>query len=115
MVAVAVAVAVPMLDSGKQDVRPSGGVEQKNVTARPDQSPPRDVIAAGRVALAAYYTSRNVERSADRAVSERTYRLLNPETKKYAKDDRWSYVAVAPGLETAAVLEGDLPVRRIGL
>ncbi|MFI7014962.1 WD40 repeat domain-containing protein [Streptomyces sp. NPDC050164] len=112
---VAVAVAVPMLDSGKQDVRPSGGVEQTSVTARPDQSPPRDVIAADRVALAAYYTSRNVERSADRAVSERTYWLLNPKTKKYEKADRWSYVAVAPGLVTAAVLERDLPVRRIGL
>ncbi|MER7401449.1 WD40 repeat domain-containing protein [Streptomyces sp. NPDC000070] len=112
---VAVAVAVPMLDTGKQDVRPSGGVEQTSVTARPEQSPPRDVIAAGRVALAAYYTSRNVERSADRAVSQRTYWLLNPETKKYEKADRWSYVAAAPGLETAAVLERDLPVWRIGL
>jgi hypothetical protein len=112
---VAVAVAVPMLDSGKQDVRPSGGVEQTSVTAHPDQSPPRDLIAAGRVALAAYYTFRNVEQSADHAVSERTYWLLNPETKKYEKADRWSYVAVAPGLKTAAVLERDLPVSRIGL
>ncbi|MEU6684855.1 WD40 repeat domain-containing protein [Streptomyces sp. NPDC046832] len=112
---VAVAVAVPTLDSGKQDVRPSGGVERTGIIAHPDQSPPRDLIAAGRVALAAYYTTRNVERSADRAVAERTYWLLNPATKKYAKDDRWSYVAVAPGLRTAAVLERDLPVPRIGL
>ncbi|MGK5695941.1 WD40 repeat domain-containing protein [Streptomyces sp. URMC 128] len=112
---VAVAVAVPMLDSGKHDVRPSGGVEQTSVIPRPDQSPPRDLIAAGRVALAAYYTFRNVEQSADRAVSERTYWLLNPKTNKYVKDDRWSYVAVAPGMRTAAVLERDLPVPRIGL
>ncbi|MFF6950726.1 WD40 repeat domain-containing protein [Streptomyces iakyrus] len=112
---ITVAVAVPRLDSGKQDVRPSGGIEQTGITAHPDQSPPRDMIAAGRVALAAYFTTRNVEQSADRAVSQRTYWLLNPETKKYAKDDRWSYVAVAPGLRTAAVLERDLPVPRIGL
>ena len=112
---IAVAVAVPLLDSGTQDVRPSGGVRQTSVTPHPDQSPPRDMIAAGRVALAAYYTTRTVEQSADRAVSERMYWLLNPGTKKYAEDDRWSYVAVAPGMRTAAVLERNLPVPRIGL
>ncbi|MEV0243769.1 WD40 repeat domain-containing protein [Streptomyces sp. NPDC050674] len=112
---IAVAVAVPGLDSGERDARPSGGIEQTAITPRPDQSPPRDIIAAGRVALAAYYTTRTVEQSADRAVSERTYWLLDPGTKKYAKDDRWSYVAIAPGLRTAAVLERNLPVPRIGL
>ncbi|MEU0383950.1 WD40 repeat domain-containing protein [Streptomyces chartreusis] len=112
---VAVAVAVPVLDSGKQDVRPSGGVEQTGITAHPDQSPPRDLIAAGRVALAAYFTRSIVEQSADRAVSKRTYWLLNPRTNTYVKDDRWSYVAVAPGMTTAAVLERDLPVPRVGL
>ena len=112
---IAVAVAVPLLDSGTQDVRPSGGVRQTSLTPHPDQSPPRDMIAAGRVALAAYYTTRTVEQSADRAVSERMYWLLNPGTKKYAEDDRWSYVAVAPGMRTAAVLERNLPVPRIGL
>ncbi|MFF7738432.1 WD40 repeat domain-containing protein [Streptomyces sp. NPDC007984] len=112
---IAVAVAVPVLDSGTRDVRPSGGVRQTSVTPHPDQSPPRDLIVAGRVALAAYYTTRTVEQSADRAVSERTYWLLNPGTKKYVQDDRWSYVAVAPGMRTAAVLERDLPVPRIGL
>ncbi len=112
---ITVSVAVPRLDSGKQDVRPSGGIEQTGITAHPDQSPPRDMIAAGRVALAAYFTTKNVVQSADRAVSQRTYWLLNPRTKKYAQDDRWSYVAVAPGMTTAAVLERDLPVPRIGL
>ncbi|MFD5131460.1 WD40 repeat domain-containing protein [Streptomyces olindensis] len=112
---IAVAVAVPVLDSGKEDVRPSGGVEQNGITAHPDQSPPRDMIVAGRVALAAYFTRATVEQSADRAVSQRTYWLLNPRTKKYVKDERWSYVAVAPGTTTAAVLERDLPVPRIGL
>ncbi|MFJ4815192.1 WD40 repeat domain-containing protein [Streptomyces sp. NPDC088801] len=112
---IAVVVAVPVLDSGKQDVRPSGRAEQTDITPHPDQSPPRDMIAAGRVALAAYFTTKNVEQSADRAVEQRTYWLLNPKTKKYAKDDRWSYVAVAPEMTTAAVLERNLPVPRIGL
>ncbi|MDG9715152.1 WD40 repeat domain-containing protein [Streptomyces sp. DH24] len=114
---VAVAVAVPLLDSGKDDVRPAGVVEPDGIGAHPDQSPPRDMIAAGRVALAAYWTARTVPRAgdADTAVFERTYRLLDPRTGTYEKDSRWSRVAVAPGLRTAAVLERDLPVRRIGL
>ena len=53
---VAVAVAVPLLDSGKDDVRPASEMNQSDIIAHPDQSPPRDLIAAGDVALAAYYT-----------------------------------------------------------
>ncbi|MEU9355889.1 WD40 repeat domain-containing protein [Streptomyces griseoloalbus] len=112
---IAVAVGVPALDSGGEGARPSGGVEQDETIARTDQSPPRDLLAAGNVALAAYFTTDKVRLSADRMVSERTYWLLDPRTKKYEKDDRWSFVAVAPGLRTAAVLERELPADRVGL
>ncbi|MFD3589023.1 WD40 repeat domain-containing protein [Streptomyces sp. NPDC058683] len=112
---VAVAVAVPLLDSGKRDVRPSGVVQRDGITGHPDQSPPRDLIAAGQAALAAYYTWRTVPQTDDRGIGVRTYRLLDPGTGRYVKDSRWSFVAVAPGLRTAAVLEQTLPVRRIGL
>ncbi|MFH0179563.1 WD40 repeat domain-containing protein [Streptomyces cacaoi] len=113
---VAVAVVVPRLDSGgTTDVRPADVTEPTRITAHPDQSPPRDLIAAGRTALAAYYATTVVPQSADRAVSTRTYWLLNPTTQKYVKTTKWSWVAVAPGLRTAAVLEQNLPVRRIGL
>ncbi|GAB7107577.1 hypothetical protein JCM4814A_58910 [Streptomyces phaeofaciens JCM 4814] len=113
---VAVAVAVPALESGgTTDVRPADVTPPNRISAHPDQSPPRDLIAAGRTALAAYYATTVVPRSADRAVSTRTYWLLNPTTKKYVKTTKWSWVAVAPGLRTAAVLEQELPVRRIGL
>ncbi len=112
---VAVAVGVPLLDSGKDDVRPAGVVQQGGIHAHPDQSPPRDLIAAGDAVLAAYYTADNVVKSDTRAVFERTYSLLDPDTGRYEKDTRWSYVAVAPGLKTAAVLERELPARRIGL
>ncbi|MGW4439251.1 WD40 repeat domain-containing protein [Streptomyces sp. NPDC004596] len=113
---VAVAVGVPLLDEGgKHDVRPAGVLNSGDVKAHPDQSPPRDLIAAGRSTLAAYYTTGIVRRSADRAVGLRTYWLLNPGTGRYEKDTRWSYVAVAPGLRTAAVLERTLPAARIGL
>ncbi|MFE3162324.1 WD40 repeat domain-containing protein [Streptomyces sp. NPDC059224] len=112
---VAVAVAVPLLDSGKSDVRPSGAVQRDGITGHPDQSPPREFIAAGRTALAAYYTWRTVPLTDDKGVGVRTYRLLDQATGTYVKDPRWAFVAVAPGLRTAAVLEQTLPVRRIGL
>jgi len=115
--AVAVAVAVPLLDSGKEDVRPSGGivVEKKDTKAHPDQSPPREEISVGGTTLAGYYLPETVETSSDTAVYQRTYHLLDPKTGKYAKAADWSWVAVAPGMKTAAVLERDLPVSRIGL
>ncbi|MGW5654518.1 WD40 repeat domain-containing protein [Streptomyces humi] len=116
---VAVAVAVPVLDSGRNDVRPSGVVGRNGIAGHPDQSPPRELIAAGQTALAAYYTWRTVPRTEKqtekKGSSERTYWLLDPGTGTYVKDSRWSVVAVAPGLRTAAVLERHLPVSRIGL
>lgn len=112
---VGIAVAVPLLDSGKEDVRPANVLDQDGVHAHPEQTPPRDVIGAGDAVLAAYYTSRIRPSTEKRAVSERTYWLLDAETGKYEKDARWSFVAVAPGIRTAAVLERKLPARRIGL
>ena len=57
---VAVGVAVPLLDGGKDDVRPAGVLEKDGINAHPDQSPPRDMIAAGDSVLAAYYITRAV-------------------------------------------------------
>lgn len=51
----------------------------------------------------------------DRAVAVRTYRLLDQKTGKYVKTTKWSFIDVAPGMRTAAVLEKDLPAKRIGL
>ncbi|MFD9392805.1 WD40 repeat domain-containing protein [Streptomyces sp. NPDC060000] len=113
---VSMAVVVPGLDSGgTTDVRPADVTEPSRIIAHPDQSPPRDLIAAGRTVLAAYYTTTVVPRTTERGVSTRTYWLLDPATRKYVKTTKWSWVAVAPGLRTAAVLEQNLPVRRIGL
>ncbi|MFI5682791.1 YncE family protein [Streptomyces sp. NPDC051636] len=112
---VAVAVGVPLLDSGGgRDVRPAH-VTDGRVVAHPDQSPPRRLISAGGTTLAAYYIQKTVEKSADEAVSVRTYWLLDHKTGKYVKTTKWSYVAVAPGMKTAAVLEQNLPASRIGL
>ncbi|WP_433918406.1 WD40 repeat domain-containing protein [Streptomyces canus] len=115
---VAVGVGVPLLDSGKHDVRPSGGggiVVEKKTKAHPDQSPPREEISVGGTTLAGYFIPDTVKKTAETAVYQRTYHLLNPKTGKYAKTVDWSWVAVAPGAKTAAVLEQDLPTSRIGL
>ncbi|GGK85700.1 WD40 repeat domain-containing protein [Streptomyces flaveus] len=112
---VAFAVAVPMLESGNDGARLATEANQSDVIAHPDQSPPRDLIAAGDVALAAYYTWKNVEQTDDRAVGVREYRLLNQKTGKYEKTTKWSFIDIAPGMRTAAVLEKDLPTQRIGL
>ena len=105
---VAVSVAVPQLVSGgRDDVRPS------EVTG--GQSLPVTAISAGRTVVAAYYTTATRKTGKGEGVAERTYRLLDPGTGRYRKDTRWSYVAVAPGAKTAAVLERTLPASRVGL
>jgi hypothetical protein len=103
-----------VLDTGKDDVRPANVLNENDIVAHPGQTPPRDLIAAGGVALAAYYTTANVKLSATDHVDVRTYWLLDARTRTYEKT-KWSFVAVAPGLRTAAVLERNLPARRIGL
>ncbi|MER5180640.1 WD40 repeat domain-containing protein [Streptomyces sp. NPDC002896] len=112
---VAVSVAVPLLDSGKDDVRLASEMNPSDIIAHPDQTPPRDLIAAGNVALASYYTWSTVKQTDDRGTAVRTYWLLDQKTGKYVKTTKWSYIAVAPGMRTAAVLEKDLPAKRIGL
>lgn len=112
---VGIAVGVPQLNSGREDVRPASVLDGRGTSAHPDQSPPRDLIAAGDVALAAYFTSEIVPEQKSGGVVERTYWLLDPKTGRYEKDSRWSFVAVAPGSRTAAVLERNLPAQRIGL
>ncbi|MFJ6651062.1 WD40 repeat domain-containing protein [Streptomyces sp. NPDC091290] len=99
-----------------QDASPLASLQNSgDVIAHPDQSPPHDLIAAGRTALAAYYTVSIVKQNADEGVTRRTYRILDQKTGTYRKDTRWSFVDVAPGMRTAAVLERNLPVKRIGL
>jgi hypothetical protein len=99
--------------TGKDDVRPANVLNENDIIAHPGQTPPRDLIAAGGVALAAYYTETNVKLSATHHTDVRTYWLLDARTRKYVKT-KWSFVAVAPGLRTAAVPERNLPARRIG-
>ncbi|WP_327427818.1 WD40 repeat domain-containing protein [Streptomyces sp. NBC_01236] len=113
--AVAVATAVPLLDTGGDDVRPASRMNRSDIIAHPDQSPPRDLIAAGDTAVAAFSTTKQVKQPNKDKIITRTYSLLDQKTGKYVKDSRWSFVDVAPGMLTAAVLEPELPAKRVGL
>ncbi|MEU4085299.1 WD40 repeat domain-containing protein [Streptomyces aureus] len=113
---------VPRLESGGHDVRPSGGVDHDR-TVKADrpakthsaQSLPRTTIAAGNTVMAAYFTEKTDWQTERQGVRVRSYWLLDKKSGRYEKTTKWSWVAVAPGLKTAAVLEQHLPVRRIGL
>ncbi|MBO1335288.1 WD40 repeat domain-containing protein [Streptomyces sp. VRA16 Mangrove soil] len=111
---IAGAVVVPQIGGG-EDVRPAGVTGTQDVIAHPDQSPPKDVIAAGRTALASFVTYKTVVYKNGDGIRERIYGVIDPTTKTYRKTTRWSWLSVAPGLRTAAVLEKDVPAKRIGL
>ncbi|MEV5980379.1 WD40 repeat domain-containing protein [Streptomyces sp. NPDC052114] len=115
--AAVVAVAVPVLgqDSAGRETRPAGESRSGDVVGHPGQTPPRELIAAGNTALAAYSTSKRVEQPDGDLVITRTYRLLDQRTGTYRKAGRWAFLDVAPGMRTAAVLERGLPTDRIGL
>lgn len=117
-VSVAVAVtatglALGQLLGGSVDPRPASERDKRDVIGRADQSPPRDFVAAGDTALAAHYTVHWADVSSQR-IGRRDYQLLDQRTGTY-RPVPWRYLDVAPGLRTAAVLEQDLPARRVGL
>lgn len=117
-VSVAVAVTATglvlgQLLGGSVDPRPASERDKRDVIGRADQSPPRDFVAAGDTALAAHYTVHWADVSSQR-IGRRDYQLLDQRTGTY-RPVPWRYLDVAPGLRTAAVLEQDLPARRVGL
>jgi dipeptidyl aminopeptidase/acylaminoacyl peptidase len=75
----------------------------------PDHAPPQRLVAAGQVAVSAYYIGHGDPRK-----FTRTWYLYNPTSGGYAKVP-WAWVAVAPGLRQAAVLDGPLPTARVGI
>jgi len=112
---VAAAVAVPLLTGGGDDVRPASRMNNSDIISHPDQSPPRDLIAAGDTVLSAFWVYKNVKQPNGDTIYTRTYGLLDQKSGKYMKTKKWAFLDVAPGSRTAAVLEGELPAKRIGL
>ncbi|MEU0576281.1 hypothetical protein ABZ465_03020 [Streptomyces griseoincarnatus] len=114
VVAVVAVVVTSAMDGTGGQGRSAGEPDTPDVTARPDQSPPRDLIAAGNIVLSAYYTTKDVAQPNGDTIRTYNWWLLNANTERYEKTD-WAWLSVAPGMQTAAVLERDLPVNRIGL
>ncbi|MER5401996.1 WD40 repeat domain-containing protein [Streptomyces sp. NPDC002599] len=113
--AIAVTVAVPRLDGGGQDVRPAGRVDRSDIIAHTDQYPPRDMVAAGNIMLAAFSFQSLKKQSQKDELLTRTYHRLNQRTGRYVEDTRWSVMDTVPSSRTAAVLERGLPAQRVGL
>ncbi|MCC3654795.1 WD40 repeat domain-containing protein [Streptomyces sp. S07_1.15] len=111
VVAIAVAMGVPVLNT--DETRPAEVTVREDVSARPGQSPPRDLVAAGETALSAYYRYEKEKLPNGDEILHRRWHLYNADTERYEKAD-WAYLDVAPGMETAAVLE-KLPAQRVGL
>ncbi|WP_141581680.1 hypothetical protein [Actinomadura sp. WMMA1423] len=74
---------------------------------------PRRLVAAGHMAVSAYFTGRTVNANGKQTF-ERTWHLYNPSTGEY-EPVPWAYLSVAPGMGRAAVLEGPLPAGRVGV
>jgi hypothetical protein len=85
-----------------------------SVSADTSHNPPQDLVSAGDLAVSAVMTFERVATGDGWQTLRRHYSLLNTTTGRYEPSE-WTWVSVAPGLETAAVLEGDLPSSRIGL
>ncbi|MET7983304.1 WD40 repeat domain-containing protein [Streptomyces sp. NPDC005281] len=111
--AVALTVALPLLGRGGHEVRPASEMNRSDIIGHPDQSPPKTMIAAGDTVLSAFVTKWVKQPDGD-MVSQRVYGLLDQKKGTYEKTE-WAFLDVAPGSRTAAVLEGELPARRIGL
>ncbi|MEU7242754.1 TolB family protein [Streptomyces sparsogenes] len=107
-------VAVPVLADGHGDSAVPAVNPYDDVSAHPDESPPRHLIAAGNVAVSAYQAGR---RTLTRDGVERTtytWYLYSPRTQRYEKTP-WGWLDVAPGMKRAAVLEKTLPAPRVGI
>ncbi|MEV4108650.1 hypothetical protein [Nonomuraea sp. NPDC049695] len=122
--AIAVSAAVGLRDvhNAPDTVRPANGI---TLPARPspaptdvrtdtEHSPPTKLIAAGRMAVSAYYTIRREKISDNEQRVRYTWSLYDPRNDGY-EETQWAWVDVAPGLQVAAVLEGDLISKRLGI
>ncbi|GAA5047304.1 hypothetical protein HNP84_000396 [Thermocatellispora tengchongensis] len=115
----AVAVATPVLtgpergsDRSAATADPTTRAGTTEVRARPGSSPPDGLIAAGRVAVYAYYVWRQKGDDPGNGVT-RTWYLYDPAEDAYDKTP-WATLDVAPGGRQAAVVEA-YPASRVGL
>ncbi|MEV0379272.1 hypothetical protein [Nonomuraea sp. NPDC050643] len=126
LLAAAMVVAVTFVVSGTRDqvdtVRPATEITlparpspaPTDVRTDPANSPPKKLVAAGRMAVSAYYTAGRKQLAKDRQQRTLTWWLYDPRTEGYEQTP-YAWVDVAPGLQVAAVLEGDSIGKRVGI
>ncbi|MFC5813915.1 hypothetical protein [Nonomuraea harbinensis] len=85
-----------------------------DVRADPDHARPTKLVAAGNLAVGAYYTLRREKGENGLDHVRRTWHLYDPRTDSY-EETPWAWVDVAPGMRVAAVVQGDLLGDRIGV
>jgi hypothetical protein len=121
--AVAVAVFAFGLRGDNTTVRPA--TDGVSVPARPTvtstdvrgdegNAPPRKLVAAGNVALSAYYVTKTEKLEGNWVRDRRVWSLYDPRDDAYEQTP-WAWVDVAPGLQLAAVVEGDLIGKKVGI
>ncbi|MGI5224149.1 hypothetical protein [Actinoallomurus sp. CA-142502] len=110
VVAAAVLLIVAGVTVGVQGgPRPATHPVDTSLRTDPNDAPPKRLVAAGQVALSTYRTLRV---SGKKVVY--TWYLYDPASGGYRKVP-WAWLAVAPGLRQAAVLDGPLPSARVGI
>ncbi|MEU1725331.1 hypothetical protein ACNF49_28480 [Actinomadura sp. ATCC 39365] len=121
-VAVVVAVLAVGLHGRSTTVRPANGVTvpvrpsvtSTDVRADVGNAPPKKFVAAGDVAVSAYFTTWLEKASDGGERVRRTWYLYDPRSDGYEKT-AWAWLDVAPGLQLAAVLQGERIGRRVGI
>ncbi|MFE0629961.1 hypothetical protein ACFW3D_23715 [Streptomyces sp. NPDC058864] len=108
------ALLVSALDSDGAERKLPSRLSDADIVTDLNHTPPLHQVAAGDTALSAYYTLGWGSEHDSVNPIVRTWYLLNTSTGRYEKTP-WAYIDVAPGLKTAAVLEGPLPAKRVGL
>jgi hypothetical protein len=102
----------PVSTDGRDRTPAGGGL--RDVHADTTHNPPQEVVLAGDVAVSAIVTyTRPPARPGGWQTLQRRYAVANPTTGRY-EPRSWTYATVAPGLATAAMLEGPLPSSQVG-
>ncbi|MFI7111456.1 hypothetical protein ACIBK9_34445 [Nonomuraea sp. NPDC050227] len=120
--AVVVAVLAVGLNGRSTTVRPANGVTvpirpsvtSTDVRADVENAPPKKFVAAGDVAVSAYFTTWLERTPGGGERVRRTWHLYDPRSDGYEKTP-WAWLDVAPGLQLAAVLQGERIGRRVGI
>ena len=118
---VAVLASLVALDANEEATVPAGTrpLDAADTTLHTDagNSYPRHLIAAGQIALSAYYKTRAKtinDRGEEGDLITRTWYLYDRDSDSYQKVP-WVFLDVAPGMQQAAVLRGPLPAPQVGL